>query len=258
MASAPELLSIAPMLDVTTSVFRHVARLLSREITLYTEMHVDQAIIHRARDLPRFVGMNPESERHKTILQLGGSSPHHMAHAAKLCQSHLGYHGFNVNVGCPSHKVQKGAFGCSLMRHPAHVADIVRAMADAVQRPVSVKCRLGVDHVDSYDFVADFVAKVTAGGAVDHVVVHARKAWLAGLSPKQNRTIPPLEYPKVSQLVRDFPHLRFTINGGITSLPLVKHHLASVHAVMIGRQAETNPWLLTAVDRGEPPNHTLS
>lgn len=247
-----EVMSVAPMLDVTTHGFRHLVRCLTAHTTLYTEMYVDQTVLHRRHDLHHAVGRCSDPSG-RTVLQLGGSDPHTMAEAAKLLQTHMGYSHFNVNVGCPSGKVQKGSFGCTLMKHPARVGEVVLAMANATGSPVSVKCRLGVDHLESYGFLTDFIHEVTRRGAVRHVVVHARKAWLDGLSPKQNRNIPPLNYSKVYQLVTDFPHLTFTINGGIFSLPEMRGHLERVHSVMVGRQAEADPWMFTRVDAGLTP-----
>jgi tRNA-dihydrouridine synthase A len=179
-------------------------------------------------------------------LQLGGSEPADLAHCAKLGEEY-GYDEINLNCGCPSERVQRGAFGACLMAEPDLVADGVKAMVDAVSIPVTVKHRIGIDKTESYEFVRDFVGKVSEAGCTTFIV-HARNAWLKGLSPKENREIPPLRYEQVYRLKRDFPHLAIGINGGITTEPQIATHLEQVDSVMVGREAYHNPWLLAGFD----------
>ncbi len=234
--------SVAPMLDVTDRHCRMLLRLLSRRMMLYTEMKVSGAILHGER--ARFLGFD-ERERPLAI-QLGGSQPAALAQCARLAEE-AGYDEVNLNVGCPSARVKNGSFGACLMAQPELVAQCVAAMRDAVAIPITVKTRIGIDHMDSYQHLAAFVARVSEGGCA-HFIVHARKAWLRGLSPKQNRLLPPLNYPRVYRLRRDFPALRFTINGGIDTLSQAQAHLRRVDGVMLGRAAYQNPWLLREVD----------
>ncbi|WP_417354598.1 tRNA dihydrouridine(20/20a) synthase DusA [Gallaecimonas pentaromativorans] len=233
--------SVAPMLDWTDRHYRVFARQLSRHALLYTEMVTTGAIIHGKGDYLAY----SEAE-HPLALQLGGSNPADLAHCARLAEQR-GYDEVNINVGCPSDRVQNGRFGACLMAEPQLVADCVKAMQDAVSIPVTVKSRIGIDDMDSYPFLVDFVSTISEAGC-DTFIVHARKAWLSGLSPKENREIPPLDYPRVYQLKKDFPHLHIGINGGIKTLDEMKGHLEHIDSVMVGREAYQNPYLLAEVD----------
>lgn len=235
-------LSVAPMMDWTDRHCRYLHRLLSRRALLYTEMVTTGALLHG--DVPRHLRFN--AEEHPVALQLGGSEPQDLAACAKLGQQ-WGYDEVNINCGCPSERVQRGAFGACLMNEAALVADCVKAMVDAVDIPVTVKHRIGVDKIESYEFVRDFVGTVAQAGCKTFIV-HARNAWLKGLSPKENREIPPLRYEMVYQLKRDFPELVFSINGGITTTLQVHEHLSKVDGVMLGREAYHNPWWLSEWD----------
>ncbi|MEJ2593126.1 MAG: tRNA dihydrouridine(20/20a) synthase DusA [Candidatus Thiodiazotropha sp.] len=242
-------LSIAPMLDWTDRYCRYFLRLISRHTLLYTEMVTTGAILHG--DRARFLDFDPAE--HPLALQLGGSDPAELARCARLGET-WGYDEINLNVGCPSDRVQSGSFGACLMATPQVVADGVKAMRDAVAIEVTVKHRIGVDDRDSYGELCDFVGTVAAAGC-NCFIVHARKAWLQGLSPKENREIPPLTYDTVHRLKRDFPSLEIIINGGITHLDQAEDQLASVDGVMIGREAYQNPWVLAEADRrifGDP------
>ena len=209
---------------------------------LYTEMVTTGAIRHGS--IERHMRFN--AEEHPVALQLGGSDAHDLAFAAKLGEQ-WGYNEINLNCGCPSHRVQRGAFGACLMNEPQLVADGVKAMVDVVSVPVTVKHRIGIDQIESYDFVRDFVGTVKEAGC-NVFIVHARNAWLNGLSPKENREIPPLRYELAYQLKKDFPQLTIAINGGITRNEQIAEHLTEVDGVMIGREAYYNPWLLTTWD----------
>nr|WP_315466122.1 tRNA dihydrouridine(20/20a) synthase DusA [uncultured Rhodoferax sp.] len=235
-------LSVAPMMDWTDRHCRYFHRLLSRHALLYTEMVTTGALIHG--DVPRHLRFN--AEEHPVALQLGGSEPADLARAAKLGQE-WGYDEININCGCPSERVQRGAFGACLMNEAPLVADCVKAMVDAVDVPVTVKHRIGIDKEESYGFVRDFVGTVADAGCTVFIA-HARNAWLKGLSPKENREIPPLRYELVYQLKKDFPHLTIAINGGITKTPEVAGHLEHVDGVMLGREAYHNPWWLAEWD----------
>lgn len=235
--------SIAPMLDWTDRHCRYFLRLLSRQTLLYTEMVTTGAIIHGKGDYLAF-----SHEEHPLALQLGGSHPAELAHCARLAEQR-GYDEINLNVGCPSDRVQNGRFGACLMGDAQLVADCVKAMRDVVSIPVTVKTRIGIDEQDSYSFLCDFIATVAGKGECEMFIIHARKAWLSGLSPKQNREIPPLDYSRVYQLKRDFPHLTISINGGIKSLAEAQAHLEHVDGVMVGREVYQNPGLLAGVDR---------
>ncbi|MGB0834297.1 MAG: tRNA dihydrouridine(20/20a) synthase DusA [Psychrobium sp.] len=234
-------LSIAPMLDWTDRHYRYMVRLISKHQLLYTEMVTTGAIIHGKGDY-----LSYNDEEHPLALQLGGSNPTDLAICAKRAQEY-GYDEVNLNVGCPSDRVQNGRFGACLMAEPKLVADCVDAMRAVVDIPVTVKHRIGIDELDSYQFLTDFVGEVSEAGC-ETFIVHARKAWLSGLSPKQNREIPPLNYERVYQLKRDFSDLIISINGGITSLEQTKEHLEHVDGVMIGREAYQNPYVLAGVD----------
>ena len=209
---------------------------------LYTEMVTTGAIRHGS--IERHMRFN--AEEHPVALQLGGSDAHELAFAAKLGEQ-WGYNEINLNCGCPSDRVQRGAFGACLMNELQLVADGVKAMVDVVSVPVTVKHRIGIDQIESYDFVRDFVGTVKEAGC-NVFIVHARNAWLNGLSPKENREIPPLRYELVYQLKKDFPELTIAINGGITRNEQITEHLKEVDGVMIGREAYYNPWLLTTWD----------
>lgn len=233
---------VAPMLDHTDRHFRYFARLLSRRALLYTEMLSCSALLHG--DAARFLRHHPSE--HPLALQLGGSRPKELAACAKMAEQ-WGYAEVNLNVGCPSNRVQNHQIGACLMAQPALVADCVKAMRDACALPVTVKHRIGIDGHDSYAELRDFVGQLDLAGC-QAFIVHARIAVLSGLSPKQNREIPPLRYDLAAQLVRDFPHQQFILNGGITDLDQCRHHLASFYGVMLGREAYRNPFLLAEVD----------
>ncbi|WP_071933769.1 tRNA dihydrouridine(20/20a) synthase DusA [Candidatus Thiodiazotropha endoloripes] len=236
------ILSIAPMLDWTDRYCRYFLRLISSHVLLYTEMVTTGAILHGNR--ARFLDFDPSE--HPVALQLGGSEPEALAECAKLGEA-WGYDEINLNVGCPSDRVQSGRFGACLMLTPELVADCVKAMRDQVVVDVTVKHRIGVDDQDSYQELCDFVGRVSEAGC-ETFIVHARKAWLQGLSPKENREIPPLHYETVHQLKQDFPALEIIINGGITTLEQVEQNLKQVDGVMIGREAYNNPWILSQAD----------
>jgi tRNA-dihydrouridine synthase A len=235
-------MSVAPMMDWTDRHCRYFHRLLSRHALLYTEMMTTGALVHG--DVPRHLDFN--AEEHPVALQLGGSDAAELAHCAKLGEQ-WGYDEINLNCGCPSERVQRGSFGACLMAEPQLVADCVKAMVDAVQVPVTVKHRIGIDKGESYEFVRDFVGAVSQAGC-RVFLVHARNAWLKGLSPKQNREVPPLRYDFVHRLKRDFPHLVFATNGGITTAAQVARELEHVDGVMVGREAYHNPWWLAQWD----------
>lgn len=240
--SANRRLSVAPMMDRTDRHLRYLLRLLAPHALLYTEMITARALIHGdAQRLLRF-----DAREHPVALQLGGSEPEELARAARL-GAEAGYDEINLNCGCPSDRVQAGCFGAALMLDRARVADCVRAMREAVAVPVTVKTRLGVDHHDSYEFARDFVAAIAAAGC-ETVVVHARKAWLSGLSPKENREVPPLDYERVYRLKREFPQLTIVINGGFVDEDRSAAQLAHVDGVMIGRAAYQDSWLLARLD----------
>ena len=231
-------LSVAPMIDWTTTDYRYFARLFNRHVYLYTEMISTGALIHgnRARHL-RF-----DTLEHPLVLQLGGADISEMTQCAEFAQQH-GYDEVNINVGCPSDRVQHNRIGACLMAEPNTVADLVKHMQAAVDIPVTVKHRIGIDDFDSYEFMVDFVEKVAAAGCT-RFIVHARTAWLQGLSPKQNREIPPLRYEDVYRLKQDFPQLDIEINGGIDTVKDIEAHLQHVDGVMIGRAFYHNPYLL--------------
>ncbi len=237
-------LSVAPMMEWTDRHCRYFLRLLAPRTRLYTEMVVAAAAVYG--DAERFLAFDATEQ--PVALQLGGSDPTLLAQAARLGER-FGYHEINLNVGCPSERVKSGAFGACLMLEPALVADCVAAMRDAVAIPVTVKTRLGVDHHDDYAFLTRFVEAVVAAGC-GTVIVHARKAWLSGLSPKQNREVPPLDYARVYRLKGDFPGLEVIVNGGVESLVAARTHLEHVDGVMIGRMAYRDPWGFAALERG--------
>ncbi len=245
-------MSVAPMLDWTDRHCRTLHRLLSRHALLYTEMVTTGALLHG--DVDRHLRYN--AEEHPLALQLGGSEPADLAACARLGEQ-WGYDEINLNCGCPSERVQRGAFGACLMKEPLLVADCVKAMVDAVQVPVTVKHRIGIDQEESYAFVRDFVGTVAQAGC-QVFIVHARNAWLQGLSPKENRDIPPLRYEVAHRLKQDFPHLTIAVNGGIRTDEAMQAQLQHVDGVMVGREAYHNPWWLARWDSlyfGAPERH---
>lgn len=230
------------MMDWTDRHCRYFMRLLSPTVQLYTEMVTAQALkFGDAAKLLQF-----DDSEHPVVLQLGGSDPQLMADAAKM-GAERGYDEININVGCPSDRVQSGQFGACLMATPGIVADCVRAMREATDAPITIKTRIGIDNFDDYDFLRTFVDANVAAGC-NTFVVHARKAILQGLSPKQNRTVPPLNYDRVYTLKRDYPELAIILNGGISTVGECHQHLEHVDGVMIGRQAYHDPWLLTDLE----------
>ncbi len=242
------------MMDWTDRHCRFFHRVLTRRARVYTEMVTTGAIIHGPR--ARLLAFDPAE--HPVALQLGGSEPGDLATCARIAED-LGYDEVNLNIGCPSERVQKGAFGACLMREPDLVGACVAAMRAAVRIPVTVKCRIGVDDQDPRDALFGFVDAVSRAGC-ETFVVHARKAWLKGLSPKDNRDIPPLDYDLVYELKREQPNLMIIINGGITTIEQTKAHLEHVDGVMMGRAAYQTPWVLGDIDRAlfgeEPPVRT--
>jgi tRNA-dihydrouridine synthase A len=240
---------VAPMMDWTDRHCRYFLRLISRHTRLYTEMITAPALMHG--DVPRHLDFDPAE--HPLALQLGGSDPQELAHAARLGER-WGYDEINLNCGCPSERVQTGSFGACLMAEPALVADCVRAMRDAVDVPVTVKHRIGLDHDERYAFVRDFVGTVAQAGC-GVFIVHARNAVLKGLSPKENREVPPLRYDVVRRLKGDFPALTFVLNGGLADWDAIERERPLVDGVMLGRAAYHNPYLLAEADRrifGDP------
>lgn len=242
MRSLDRRFCIAPMLDCTDRHDRYFLRLFSKRIFLYSEMITTQAILHGDRDY--LLGFDPAE--HPLAVQLGGSDPQELAEVARICADY-GYDEINLNVGCPSDRVQSGAFGACLMARPDRVADCVQAMKAVVDIPVTVKHRTGIDEQDSWDELVNF-CRLQIEGGVDALIIHARKAWLSGLSPKQNRDIPPLQYERVYALKQQFPATEIIINGGIKTLDECKTHLQQVDGVMLGREPYANPYLLAQVD----------
>ena len=241
-AASPWRFCVAPMLDWTDRHCRFFLRQMSRHTRLYTEMINTGAIVHGAR--ARFLRFNPAE--HPVALQFGGSELDEIRQAAELA-AHYGYDEINLNCGCPSDRVQEGRFGACMMKEPDHVAAAVRTMRAATDLPVTVKHRIGVDDSEDYPFMRHFVETVAAAGC-EVFIVHARKAWLKGLSPKENREIPPLKYELVYRLKQEFPQLTIVINGGIKTLDECDEHLKHVDGVMLGREIYENPYLLSAVD----------
>ena len=239
------------MMDWTDRHCRHFMRLLTPSALLYTEM-VTAAAVHHG-DTNRFLRFNPSE--HPVAVQLGGNHPEWMASAAKSAAEY-GYDEININVGCPSDRVKSGQFGACLMESPAIVADCVRAMRAATDVPVTVKSRIGIDDKDSYDFLRTFVETVAAAGC-RKFVVHARIAILEGLSPKDNRTIPPLNYERVYQLKQDYPEFDIVLNGGVTDLQTIDEVLQHVDGVMIGREAYNRPYFLAEIEQHMNPDHAL-
>ncbi len=235
-------LSVAPMLDWTDRHCRYFYRVMSKHTVLYTEMVTTGAILFGKGDYLAF-----NQQEHPVVLQLGGSDPTAMVECAKIAEQ-AGYDEININVGCPSDRVQNGRFGACLMADPALVADCVSQMQAAVSIPITVKSRIGIDDLDSYEFLQQFITTVSQAGC-QHFLIHARKAWLSGLSPKQNREIPPLDYQRVYQIKQDFPELTISINGGIKSLAEAQQHLTQLDGVMIGREIYQNPYMLAQADQ---------
>ena len=236
-------LSIAPMMDRTDRHYRYFMRQITRRTLLYTEMIVSQAILHGDRHKL----LDFSAEEKPLVLQIGGDNPSLLAECAKIGED-WGYDAINLNVGCPSPRVQSGNFGACLMTQPELVAEAVAKMQQSVSIPVTVKHRIGVDECDRYEDMVNFVRIVSEAGC-NNFSVHARKAWLQGLSPKENRDVPPLRYQDVYRLKQDFPHLFIEINGGIKTIDRAKTHLESVDAVMIGRVAYDRPYIFATVDR---------
>ncbi len=235
--------SVAPMMDCTDRFDRYFLRLLSRHVLLYTEMVPAAAIVHgKSAQFLRF-----DKAEHPVAVQFGGSEPAELAVCAREAERY-GYDEVNLNVGCPSDRVQAGRFGACLMAEPSLVADGVSAMREACSLPITVKTRIGIDEQDSYQELVDFVGHVAAAGCRSFTI-HARKAWLQGLSPKQNREIPPLDYDRVYRLKQDFPELEIVINGGIQTVEACQEHLGRVDGVMLGRAVYHSPYLLAQVDR---------
>lgn len=243
---------IAPMMGCTTRHYRYFFRLICKKAQLYTEMLTTGAILN-----------NPQRERllsfdasEKTLaIQLGGGIASELAQAAKIVEPY-GYSEINLNVGCPSGRVQSGCFGAVLFKDPRRVADCIAEMCAAVKLPITVKTRIGVDDYESYDYLAQFIQQVSLAGC-QTFIVHARKAWLSGLSPKENREIPPLNYNWVYQIKRDFPHLNIVLNGGIIRISTAQEHLQQVDGVMIGRAAWYKPYLFAELDQIINPQETL-
>ena len=234
--------SIAPMMQYTDMHDRYLLRLISKKVFLYTEMVTTGAILYGKC----FHQLEFNKEEHPVAIQLGGSDVDDLVKSAKIAEDY-GYDEINLNVGCPSDRVQKGRFGACLMLEPVHVAECLNAMQTNVKVPVTIKCRLGVDHHEDYEFLYNFVNIVQDAG-VKHFIIHARNGILKGLSPRQNRHIPPLKYDYVYQLKKDFPDLNITINGGIKTIDECKDHLKYVDGVMIGRAAYENPFLIKDID----------
>jgi len=234
---------IAPMLKWTNRHFRYFLRLISPHSRLYTEMITTGALLFG----PAEKALAFDSLEQPVAIQLGGENPEDLARCAKLAER-AGYQEVNLNIGCPSDRVKSGRFGACLMADPGRVAEGVQAMREAVDLPITLKTRIGIDRHDDYDFLANFIDKTMRAGCETYFI-HARKAWLTGLSPKQNRTIPPLCYERVYAIKQAFPHLTLVINGGITEMTAIQNHLQQVDGVMLGRIAYQNPYLLAEVEQ---------
>ena len=242
MLNNPHRFCIAPMMECTDRHYRYLARLLTQKSMLYTEILTTGALLHGNRE--QLLKIN--SCEHPVALQLGGSNPSEMAKCSELA-SEFGYDEVNVNVGCPSNRVQAGKFGACLMLEPEIVAKCIKAMKSVTDIDITVKTRIGVDDQDSYENFSKFIAVITEAGC-DTVIVHARKAFLSGLSPKENRTIPPLCYEYVHQLKQEFSHLKVIINGGLNDFNVILKQLENLNGVMIGRKAYEDPYFLAQVD----------
>lgn len=236
-------ISVAPMMDWTDRHCRYFHRLISPRARLYTEMVTTGALLHG--DAPRFLRF--DEQEHPVVLQLGGSDPDALARCAVM-GAEEGYDEINLNCGCPSDRVQSGAFGACLMKAPDLVAACMEAMNRAVDIPVSVKCRIGIDDLDDFEFLDRFVGAIAQRG-IERFDIHARKAWLQGLSPKQNREVPVLDYDRIYAIKDKYPHLKVTLNGGIASIEMVRAHRGHVDGVMIGREAYSNPYFLAEIER---------
>ena len=236
-------LCIAPMMTHTDRHFRYLLRLMSREVMLYTEMITTGAIIYGKQHHR----LEFNKKEHPLALQLGGNDPKELSKCAKIAEQ-VGYDEINLNVGCPSNKVKNGQFGACLMAYPMQVAECVSEMIANVNIPVTIKTRIGIDDLDSYEHLFNFIKIVSEGGC-STFILHARKAYLSGLSPRQNREIPELEYDKVYKIKTDIPHLEIVINGGITTLQQSLDHLQKVDGVMIGRAVCSNPYMLANADQ---------
>ncbi len=235
-------LSVAPMLDWTDRHCRYFYRVMSKHTVLYTEMVTTGAILFGKGDYLAF-----NEEEHPLVLQLGGSDAKALTECAKLAEQR-GYDEININVGCPSDRVQNGRFGACLMAEPEVVAECIQQMKNAVDIPITVKSRIGIDDQDSYEFLHKFI-DVVAEADCQHFIIHARKAWLSGLSPKQNREVPPLDYQRVYNIKQDFPQLEISINGGIKTFEEANQHLSHIDGVMIGREIYQSPYMLTLADQ---------
>ena len=237
-------LSIAPMMDCTDRHYRYFMRLLTQHTWLYTEMVTAQAVKHGDRDYL----LDYSQQEHPLVLQLGGSDPELLALATTVATEHYAYDEINLNVGCPSDRVQAGRFGACLMLEPELVRDCVQAMIEASPVPITVKCRIGVDDQDDYQDLIQFI-KIITQAPVKKLIIHARKAWLQGLSPRENRNIPPLNYPLVYRIKKEFPNLHIGINGGVNNLAEALDHLQYVDEVMVGRLAYSHPYVFAAADQ---------
>ncbi len=233
---------IAPMMQYTDMHDRYLLRLISKKVFLYTEMIATGSILYGKC----FHQLEFNNEEHPVAVQLGGSDLNHLIESSKICEEYK-YDEINLNVGCPSDRVQKGRFGACLMLEPNHVAECLGAMKNNVSIPISIKCRLGIDHHEDYEFLYNFVEIVKSSGVTDFII-HARNGILKGLSPRQNRHVPPLKYDYVYKLKEDFPDLNIIINGGIKTIDECKDHLKKVDGVMIGRAAYENPFLIKDID----------
>ena len=241
-------ISVAPMMGYTDRHARYLYRLISPSVKLYTEMLIAKALVHG--DFSRLLTFNKEES--PVAVQLGGSDPKEMTSAARYAED-AGFSEININVGCPSNKVQSGEIGACLMRVPETVAACVRSISMEVNLPVTVKTRIGIDELDDYEHLANFIDTVSSAGC-STFIIHARKAWLKGLSPKQNRDVPPLDYQRVYRMKEENPHLQVIINGGITTVDQVLQHRNHVDGVMIGREITRNPWLLSELDEALDEN----
>jgi len=236
-------LSIAPMMDHTDKHFRYLMRLLTKHSILYTEMITTGALIHGNRK--KFLDFNPEE--HPIAIQLGGNCPKELSKCAQMAENE-GYDEVNLNLGCPSHRVQNGRFGACLMTEKELVAECVNDISSNIKIPVSIKTRIGIDNYDTYDFLKEFIDTVSLAGCRTFII-HARKAILKGLSPKENRKIPPLNYQRVYKIKKECPNLNIIINGGFTELDKIKSQLKYVDGIMLGRVAYQNPFLLSKIDK---------
>lgn len=235
-------ISVAPMMAWTDRHCRYFHRLISPNSTLYTEMVTTGALVHGDQEKH----LNYNQQEHPVVLQLGGSDPKDLAFSAKLGQEY-GYDEINLNCGCPSDRVQKGAFGACLMKKPQLVADCIKSMQDAVDIPVTIKCRIGIDDSEEFEFLEQFVTTVSDAGC-SKFIIHARKAWLNGLSPKENREIPPLRYDIVRQLKEKYDNLDISVNGGVKTVKDISEHTEIFDGVMVGREAYQNPWVLSQIE----------